>query len=179
MAFRSHRPIRLRPPGSLPFSADILSQSLYATALDPREAFRIARRIQREVVKDRLTEIDRSALRALAYQELTRSSGREAAERYLALRRYEEPEKPVIILLGETSGVGKTTLALEVVRRMGIGRVLSTDSIPSPGFLSRGRRPRPARPQRRRERQSRGGRSLSAARRGAPEGLNITSILGP
>jgi 2-phosphoglycerate kinase len=36
---------------------------------------------------------------------------------------------PVILLLGGTSGVGKTTLALEVARRLGIGRVLSTDSI--------------------------------------------------
>lgn len=117
------------PGGSVPFSAGILSQSLLATALDPREAFAIARRIQRDLVKERLSEIDRSALRALAYRELMQSSGPEAAERYLAWRRYEEPEKPVIILLGGTSGVGKTTLALEIARRMGIGRVLSTDSI--------------------------------------------------
>jgi 2-phosphoglycerate kinase len=35
----------------------------------------------------------------------------------------------VIILLGGAAGVGKTSLALEVAHRLGIGRVLSTDSI--------------------------------------------------
>ena len=33
------------------------------------------------------------------------------------------------LLLGGTSGVGKSSLAVEVARRLGIGRVLSTDSI--------------------------------------------------
>ena len=35
----------------------------------------------------------------------------------------------MILLLGGAAGVGKTTLALEVAHRLGIGRVLSTDSI--------------------------------------------------
>ena len=117
------------PGGSVPFSTGVLAQSLLATALDPREAYEIAQRIERVMAIERLHEIDRSALRALAHAELKRSAGPEAAERYLSWRRYEEPDKPVIILLGGTSGVGKTTLALEVARRMGVGRVLSTDSI--------------------------------------------------
>src|SRR6185295_9506685 len=37
--------------------------------------------------------------------------------------------RPVILLLGGAAGVGKTSLALEVAHRLGIGRVLSTDSI--------------------------------------------------
>jgi 2-phosphoglycerate kinase len=35
----------------------------------------------------------------------------------------------VIVLLGGAAGVGKTSIALEVAHRLGIGRVLSTDSI--------------------------------------------------
>jgi 2-phosphoglycerate kinase len=35
----------------------------------------------------------------------------------------------VILLLGGAAGVGKTSIALEVAHRLGIGRVLSTDSI--------------------------------------------------
>jgi 2-phosphoglycerate kinase len=42
---------------------------------------------------------------------------------------FQEPDKPVVILLGGTTGAGKTSLALEVARRLGISRVLSTDSI--------------------------------------------------
>lgn len=117
------------PGGSAPFSAGVLAQSLLAAALNPREAYEIAQRIERAMARQGLSEIHRSELRALAYDEIMKSAGSEVAERYLAWRRYEEPEKPVIVLLGGTSGVGKTTLALEVARRMGIGRVLSTDSI--------------------------------------------------
>jgi 2-phosphoglycerate kinase len=55
--------------------------------------------------------------------------GRRTAQRYLVWRQFQEPDKPVIILLGGTTGVGKTSLGLEVAQRLGISRVLSTDSI--------------------------------------------------
>jgi 2-phosphoglycerate kinase len=55
--------------------------------------------------------------------------GAEAARRYLVWRNYQDPDRPVMILLGGAAGVGKTSLALEVAHRLGIGRVLSTDSI--------------------------------------------------
>src|SRR5262249_58919673 len=73
--------------------------------------------------------VDRRDLRRLTYQILSRSAGQQAADRYLVWRRYQEPDKPVLILLGGTSGVGKTSLAVEVAHRLGIARVLSTDSI--------------------------------------------------
>jgi 2-phosphoglycerate kinase len=117
------------PGGGLPFSKGILSQSLLAAAVNPRDAFETARNIEHELVTRNQHTIERSSLRSLAHQALKERAGDEAAARYLAWRRYEEPERPVVILLGGTSGVGKTTLALEVARRMGIGRVLSTDSI--------------------------------------------------
>lgn len=115
--------------GSLPFSKGVLSQSLLAAAVDPVDAFEVAREIEQDLRSQNLRRISRADLRALAHRGLERRAGTEASARYLAWRRYEEPQRPVIVLLGGTSGVGKTTLALEVARRMGIGRVLSTDSI--------------------------------------------------
>jgi 2-phosphoglycerate kinase len=114
---------------SLPFSKGILAQSLLAAVVDPHVAFEIAREIERSLQSGGVQEINRDALRALAHKALGARVGPEAAGRYLIWRRYEDPEVPVVLLLGGTSGVGKTTLALEVARRLGIGRVLSTDSI--------------------------------------------------
>jgi 2-phosphoglycerate kinase len=112
-----------------PFSKGILSQSLLATAMDSNEAFEVARAIEHELLDGRRRTIDRSELRALACRVLERRSGADIAARYLLWRRYQEPDRPVILLLGGTSGVGKSALAVEVARRLGVGRVLSTDSI--------------------------------------------------
>ncbi len=60
---------------------------------------------------------------------MKRVAGSEVAGRYRLWRRYAEPDQPVVLLLGGTSGVGKSSLAVEVARRLGIARVLSTDSI--------------------------------------------------
>ena len=113
----------------LPFSKGILSQSLLAAAIEPSDAFEVARDIERELLERAAREIDRRDLRRLAYLTLSRRLGEHTAERYLVWRQYQEPDRPVILLLGGTAGVGKTTLALEVAHRLGIGRVLSTDSI--------------------------------------------------
>jgi len=113
----------------LPFSKGILSQSLLAAALEPNDAFDVARQIERELVARGIHEIDRGDLRRISYEILARQAGEQAAERYLVWRRYQEPDAPVVILLGGTSGVGKTSLAVEVAHRLGIARVLSTDSI--------------------------------------------------
>jgi 2-phosphoglycerate kinase len=113
----------------LPFSKGILSQSLFAAAIDPNDAFDVARDIERDLLNRGAREVDRRELRELAYQALNRRMGAEAARRYLVWRKYQDPDRPVMILLGGAAGVGKTSLALEVAHRLGIGRVLSTDSI--------------------------------------------------
>jgi 2-phosphoglycerate kinase len=119
----------LGPTGSAPFSKGFLSQSLLAAAIEPNDAFDVAREIEGTLVLRGLREIDRRELRHLAYRTLERRFGARTAERYLVWRRYQQPDRPVILLLGGATGSGKTSLALEVARRLGIHHVLSTDAI--------------------------------------------------
>jgi 2-phosphoglycerate kinase len=114
---------------STPFSKGILSQSLLAAALEPADAWEVARGIEERIVRESRRSIERSELRRLAYEALESASRKRAARRYLAWRRFQEPERPVLILLGGAPGAGKTSLALEVAHRLGIGRVMSTDAI--------------------------------------------------
>jgi 2-phosphoglycerate kinase len=113
----------------MPFSRGLLSQSLLATAMDANQAFGIARDIEVALVTSGVQHIDRSDLRALVHRMIRDRVGDELAARYLLWRRYSDSDRPVVLLLAGTSGVGKTSLSLEVARRLGIGRVQSTDSI--------------------------------------------------
>ncbi|MBW2313099.1 MAG: hypothetical protein JRH10_02825 [Deltaproteobacteria bacterium] len=123
-------PIRITDAGaSVPFSKGILSQSLLAAALEPGDAWEVARDIELELRRSRTLEIDRKSLRRLAFETLTTRVGKSAGRDYLMWRRFQDPERPVILLLGGPTGAGKTSLALEVGHRLGIPRVMSTDTI--------------------------------------------------
>ncbi len=115
--------------GAAPFSKGFLSQSLHAAAIEPNDAFDVAREIEGQLALRGVRDIDRRELRRLAFQALERRFGPRTAERYLVWRRFQEPDRPVILLLGGAAGAGKTSLALEVGHRLGIQRVLSTDAI--------------------------------------------------
>jgi 2-phosphoglycerate kinase len=112
-----------------PFSKGILSQSLLAAAIDPNDAFDVAREIEQDLLGRGTSRIDRPDLRQVAYETLKVRTGPQIAERYLVWRRFQEPDRPVILLLGGSAGAGKTSLALEVASRLGIHRVVSTDAI--------------------------------------------------
>ena len=115
--------------GSTHFSKGTLSQSLLAASVVPDDAFEVARQIETGLILQGREEVTQSELRRLAYDALLNRFGDRVAERYLVWREFEEPDKPVIILLGGTAGVGKTSLALAVAQRLGVSRMLSTDSI--------------------------------------------------
>lgn len=114
---------------AVPFSKGTLSQSLLAASIDPNDAFGVAQEIEQDLLASGAAKITRRALRQRAYEKLLRRFGPRTAERFLIWRRHQEPEKPVILLLGGTTGCGKTSLGLEVAQRLGISRVVSTDSI--------------------------------------------------
>jgi 2-phosphoglycerate kinase len=115
---------------SSPFSKGILSQSLLAAAIDPNDAYDVARDIERQLLVSGIRQVQRGDLRRRVYQALEKRISKGSAERYLTWRKYQVPEdRPVILMLGGATGTGKTSLALEVAHRLGIGRVISTDSI--------------------------------------------------
>jgi len=113
----------------LPFSKGLLAQSFTATGIAPGKAYTIATAIQSDLRERDELSITMQRLRALATDYLERMAGHEYAARYRKLYELSKLDKPLVVLIGGTTGVGKSTIATEVAHRLGITRIVSTDSI--------------------------------------------------
>jgi 2-phosphoglycerate kinase len=115
--------------GSTPFSKGLLAVSLEGAGIDRGEAWDVALQVEGRLRRLPGGEIERSALRRLVAEILELRRGERVAERYSIWREARESGKPVLVLLGGSTGVGKTSVAIEVARRLEIPRVIGTDSI--------------------------------------------------
>ncbi|HGY09400.1 MAG TPA: 2-phosphoglycerate kinase [Oceanithermus profundus] len=113
----------------VPFSKGILAQSLMAAGLTPDRAYRLAREVERELIREGRRVVGRGELRGRVAELLERRIGEEVAERYRVLRAVRRLERPMHILIGGVSGVGKSTLAAALAYRLGITRMTSSDSV--------------------------------------------------
>ena len=113
----------------VPFSKGILSQSLEASGIEPNISHSMAMTIEKTLLRRRGNEVSNDELRDLTVNTLREKYGESYADRYLLWRRLKDPVIPLIILLGGTAGTGKSTLAVELAHRLGITRVISTDSV--------------------------------------------------
>ncbi len=113
----------------LPFSKGLLAQSLTATGLPPSRAHDIAFAIQEDLRSRDELSITMQRLRELTEQFLGEMAGEQFSERYRRLYKLSKLDRPLIVLVGGTTGVGKSTIATEIAHRLGITRIVSTDSI--------------------------------------------------
>jgi 2-phosphoglycerate kinase len=114
---------------SLPFSKGMLAGSIMATGLAPAKSYRIAQQIDDALRDKGLFEISIPDLDAMVTDLLTKFYGEDFASNYSHWRRLGKLDKPVILMVGGTTGVGKSTIAAELAHRLGIVRIGSTDSI--------------------------------------------------
>ena len=113
----------------VPFSKGVLAQSVMSAGLSPERAYRIAREVERELLESGRSLISRDELRSLVYERLLREAGEEIARRYRLLRIARRLERPVHVLIGGVTGVGKSALASALAWRLGITRMISSDSV--------------------------------------------------
>jgi 2-phosphoglycerate kinase len=112
-----------------PFSKGVLAISLQGSGMEPSEAYDTARDVETRLLRRGLREVDRHELRDMVAETIERTHGPRAADRYRVWRRAVQDGRPIFLLLGGSTGTGKTSIAVEVSRRLEISRVLGTDSI--------------------------------------------------
>lgn len=119
----------VRREHGLPYSKGVMAQALTATGLGLGRAFELARVIERRLDERGAAQISVADLDALAEDVLRDEEGDGAVRRYRDLRRLARLDRPLVVLLAGTTGVGKSTLATMLAHRLGITRVIATDVI--------------------------------------------------
>jgi 2-phosphoglycerate kinase len=113
----------------LPYSKGLMAQAISATGLSPGRAFELARKIEGRLDANGGGEIDIAALHTLAEDVLAAEEGELTARRYANWRRLDRLDRPLVVLIGGTTGVGKSTIATMLAARLGVNRVIATDVI--------------------------------------------------
>ena len=122
--------IRLVSEGhAVPFSKGLLATTLTATGLPPEQAYAVAMNVEWELLQGAEREVSVERLRLLVEEVLEASAGRMYVERYRKWNRLGREDRPVIMLIGGATGVGKSTMAAQIADRLGLVRIISTDSI--------------------------------------------------
>ncbi|MCK8114622.1 hypothetical protein [Anaerosoma tenue] len=113
----------------LPMSKGLLAQTYMAAGLSPSRAYTAAQRVQDGFRDAGQLEVTLAEVRDASYRILAEEDDGSVAKRYRRLNEISRLERPLIVLIGGTTGVGKSTIATEVAHRLGITRIVSTDSI--------------------------------------------------
>ena len=103
----------------LPYSKGLMAQAISATGLAPERSFELARMIEQRLdaraeARSTSPTCTRSPRRCCSPRR-----ARPTARRYASWRRLDRLDRPLVVLLGGTTGVGKSTIATMLAARLG------------------------------------------------------------
>lgn len=110
------------------FSRGLMTQSLLRLGMSAEEGLKVAAGIQNDLEGRGVDSISRSGLHEMVLSRLE-GLGPEEARYSDRLRYLEEEGGALVVLIGGTTGSGKTTVAAKVAQRLSIEHVVGTDSL--------------------------------------------------
>jgi 2-phosphoglycerate kinase len=124
----THIVISDREPG-LPYSKGLMASQMMVTGLSPYRAYQVAEAIEERLVERDQPSITSAELTRLAVETLRDVAGDRYAKNFLRWRDIERLDVPLVVLIGGATGVGKSTIATQLAARLGIVRVVASDSV--------------------------------------------------
>jgi 2-phosphoglycerate kinase len=123
-----HIVITDREPG-LPFSKGLMASQVMVTGLSPYRAYQVAEEIEDRLRSQGRASVTSDEIADVALAVIDEIAGERYAKNFLRWREVERLDVPLVILIGGTTGVGKSTIATQLAARLGIVRVVATDAI--------------------------------------------------
>ena len=114
------------------FSLERLANSLTRPGLDLNRAHSISRKIETDFFQEGKNTISRDEIRKKAFESLREEYGKAFAKRYRVwhwFHKKKEVSRPMIVLIGGPTGVGKTSVSVALANLLKISRLTSTDEI--------------------------------------------------
>lgn len=111
-----------------PFSKGILAQSILPTGLSIEKIYEIVRDVE-DTLESETNPVPEYKVYERVIEILDNLGLEKERRRYKISRKIAMIDKPLVILIGGTSGVGKSAIAAALTRRLGIERVIGTDEI--------------------------------------------------
>lgn len=112
-----------------PFSKGLMARALTVTGLDHDRSHLIARRAEQDLHDRGATSLDLDRLGEIAADVIGEGEAERTVRRLRRLDALQRLDEPLLLLVGGTTGTGKSTIATEAAHRLGITRVTSTDFI--------------------------------------------------
>jgi 2-phosphoglycerate kinase len=126
-------PIRVRHPDGhvTPFQGDQHRRSLETIGLTYEEAMTVMAHIRQHFLDKQVTETTSQHIAHLTYRALHKAPelGPAVAHRWLVWIDFLRSGRPLVLLIGGTSGCGKSTIATALANQLDIVRMQSTDML--------------------------------------------------
>lgn len=113
----------------VPFSKGLTANAIMASGLAPGPAYLVAAEIEELLVREGRLEVKIRELHGIIYDTLLKRAGKKHAENYSRYISFSRLNKPLVVLIGGSTGVGKSTIATMIANRLSIVRIVSTDAI--------------------------------------------------
>ncbi len=112
-----------------PFSRGGHRLDLELAGLSSEDAARLAADIHDRMIAQGATEIELRDLQYLTYECLQEMFGKPAATNYVVWQAFTRSNRPLVVLIGGTTGTGKSTVSGQIAHLLGIARTQPTDML--------------------------------------------------
>jgi len=122
-----HITISDQDPG-LPYSKGLTASQVMVSGLSAFRAYEVAEAIETRLLDEGRLTISSEELSALTLETIRELAGDRYATNFERWQDVQRLDVPLVILIGGAVGVGKSTIATHLAHRLGIVRVVGTDT---------------------------------------------------